>query len=128
MFRLGLGELTFLQLSTTYSPPSIAGYSVGYIPHRLNMHKVDGFALGTLPQVLALRGLLVRSCGGRYGAWGFGSVSECLLYVSLDAIEPITAHIFTFPSPAHAICYTPDILLPTPQYLFFPLPDDADGI
>lgn len=27
----GLGELTFLQLSTTYSPPSVAGYSVGYV-------------------------------------------------------------------------------------------------
>lgn len=27
--RLGLGELTFLQLSTTYAPPSVAGHSVG---------------------------------------------------------------------------------------------------
>ncbi|KAJ6591212.1 batten's disease protein Cln3 [Mycena vulgaris] len=29
-FASGLGELTFLQLSTTYAPPSIAGHSVGY--------------------------------------------------------------------------------------------------
>ncbi|KAG7442878.1 batten's disease protein Cln3 [Guyanagaster necrorhizus] len=29
-FSSGLGELTFLQLSTTYTPPSIAGHSVGY--------------------------------------------------------------------------------------------------
>jgi len=29
-FSSGLGELTFLQLSTTYSPPSIAGHCVGY--------------------------------------------------------------------------------------------------
>ncbi|KDR77283.1 hypothetical protein GALMADRAFT_246616 [Galerina marginata CBS 339.88] len=29
-FSSGLGELTFLQLSTTYAPPSIAGHSVGY--------------------------------------------------------------------------------------------------
>ncbi|KAF7325244.1 Protein BTN [Mycena kentingensis (nom. inval.)] len=29
-FSSGLGELTFLQLSTTYSPPSVAGHSVGY--------------------------------------------------------------------------------------------------
>ncbi|OSX56866.1 hypothetical protein POSPLADRAFT_1158655, partial [Postia placenta MAD-698-R-SB12] len=29
-FSSGLGELTFLQLSTRYRPPSIAGHSVGY--------------------------------------------------------------------------------------------------
>ncbi|KAI0049514.1 batten's disease protein Cln3 [Auriscalpium vulgare] len=29
-FSSGLGELTFLQLSTTYHPPSVAGHSVGY--------------------------------------------------------------------------------------------------
>ncbi|KAF9022195.1 batten's disease protein Cln3 [Hymenopellis radicata] len=29
-FSSGLGELTFLQLSTTYVPPSVAGHSVGY--------------------------------------------------------------------------------------------------
>jgi len=29
-FSSGLGELTFLQLSTTYSPSSVAGHSVGY--------------------------------------------------------------------------------------------------
>lgn len=28
-FSSGLGELTFLQLSTTYHPPSVAGHSVG---------------------------------------------------------------------------------------------------
>lgn len=27
---LGLGELTFLQLSTTYAPPSVAGHGLGY--------------------------------------------------------------------------------------------------
>jgi hypothetical protein len=26
---IGLGEMTFLQLSTTYSPPSVGGRSVG---------------------------------------------------------------------------------------------------
>lgn len=31
-FSSGLGELTFLQLSTTYHPPSIGGHSVGYVP------------------------------------------------------------------------------------------------
>jgi battenin len=30
-FSSGLGELTFLQLSTTYTPPSVAGKSVGYV-------------------------------------------------------------------------------------------------
>ncbi|KAF9450791.1 batten's disease protein Cln3 [Macrolepiota fuliginosa MF-IS2] len=29
-FSSGLGELTFLQLSTTYAPPSVGGHSVGY--------------------------------------------------------------------------------------------------
>ncbi|KAJ2927659.1 hypothetical protein H1R20_g9441, partial [Candolleomyces eurysporus] len=29
-FSSGLGELTFLQLSTTYSPPQVAGHAVGY--------------------------------------------------------------------------------------------------
>ncbi|KDQ62321.1 hypothetical protein JAAARDRAFT_170622 [Jaapia argillacea MUCL 33604] len=29
-FSSGLGELTFLQLSTTYHPPSVAGHGVGY--------------------------------------------------------------------------------------------------
>ncbi|KAK7042316.1 protein BTN [Favolaschia claudopus] len=29
-FSSGLGELTFLQLSTTYAPPPVAGHSVGY--------------------------------------------------------------------------------------------------
>ena len=29
-FSSGLGELTFLQLSTTYHPSSVAGHSVGY--------------------------------------------------------------------------------------------------
>jgi len=29
-FSSGLGEITFLQLSTTYAPPSVGGHSVGY--------------------------------------------------------------------------------------------------
>jgi hypothetical protein len=29
--RIGLGELTFLQLSTTYAPPPVAGHSVGSV-------------------------------------------------------------------------------------------------
>ncbi|KAJ4490376.1 batten's disease protein Cln3 [Lentinula aciculospora] len=29
-FSSGLGELTFLQLSTTYAPPSVAGHGLGY--------------------------------------------------------------------------------------------------
>lgn len=29
--RTGLGELTFLQLSTIYAPPSVAGHSVGSV-------------------------------------------------------------------------------------------------
>jgi len=28
---LGLGELTFLQLSTTYTPPSVGGHGIGFV-------------------------------------------------------------------------------------------------
>ena len=43
-FSSGLGELTFLQLSTRYHPPPVAGHSVGYVTSamllsaRLSLH------------------------------------------------------------------------------------------
>jgi battenin len=54
----GLGELTFLQLSTTYAPSSVAGRSLGYVfyhflpatPHKIDLddfHEFRHFASGT---------------------------------------------------------------------------------
>lgn len=66
---IGLGELTFLQLSTTYAPPSIAGHSVGYVLHtsiRLCETIFNGPS-GTLPQEQEPPGSSVRSYGGKSG-------------------------------------------------------------
>ncbi|KAF5365226.1 hypothetical protein D9758_005426 [Tetrapyrgos nigripes] len=46
---IGLGELTFLQLSTTYAPPSVAGHGIGY------------FAAGRVLLGWSVRGLGVRT-------------------------------------------------------------------
>ena len=43
---LGLGELTFLQLSTRYHPPSVMGHCVGYVVYSTNIYAL------TPPQVL----------------------------------------------------------------------------
>lgn len=86
-FSSGLGELTFLQLSTIYAPPSVAGHSVGY------------FASGT-----GAAGLLgaflwweVRSLGVRIGV-GISSI--------LPAIIPAT-YFFLLPTP-HTFLSIPD--------------------
>ncbi|ETW77378.1 small molecule transporter [Heterobasidion irregulare TC 32-1] len=79
-FSSGLGELTFLQLSTTYHPPSVGGHSVGY------------FASGT-----GAAGLLgaflwweVRSLGVRVGV-GLSAV--------LPFITPLT-YLLVLPRPS----------------------------
>lgn len=38
--ELGLGELTFLQLSTRYHPSSVAGHSVGYVDFTGNLSSI----------------------------------------------------------------------------------------
>ncbi|KAJ3552023.1 hypothetical protein NM688_g4377 [Phlebia brevispora] len=78
-FSSGLGELTFLQLSTTYHPPSIGGHSVGY------------FASGTGAAGLVGASIwwLVRGLGVRTG-------------VGLSAVMPLTipvAYYFLMPHP-----------------------------
>ncbi|KZP30811.1 batten's disease protein Cln3 [Athelia psychrophila] len=80
-FASGLGELTFLQLSTTYNPPSIGGKSVGY------------FASGTGAAGLvgALLWWEVRSLGVRTGV-GISAI--------LPFITPLTFLFLLPPSSA----------------------------
>ncbi|KAI0703054.1 batten's disease protein Cln3 [Cytidiella melzeri] len=54
-FSSGLGELTFLQLSTRYHPPSIAGHSVGYFASGTGAAGLVGASMWWV-----LRGLGVR--------------------------------------------------------------------
>jgi hypothetical protein len=69
----GLGELTFLQLSTTYAPASVAGCSVrcvlsyAYIGSFERVHPPV-----TLRRVQERQGLSVHSCGGKSEVWVFG--------------------------------------------------------
>ncbi|KAI0823514.1 batten's disease protein Cln3 [Trametes gibbosa] len=67
-FSSGLGELTFLQLSTRYHPPSVAGHSVGY------------FASGTggAGLVGALLWWELRGLGVRFGV-GISSVLPLII-------------------------------------------------
>ncbi|TFK25408.1 batten's disease protein Cln3 [Coprinopsis marcescibilis] len=107
-FSSGLGELTFLQLSTTYSPPYVAGHAVGY------------FASGTGAAGLvgAFMWWEVRGLGVRLGV-GMSSVMPfiipltyyCLLPHSSAFLNAVTPTVFddTFsPPPAlSALPYTP---------------------
>ncbi|KIP10785.1 hypothetical protein PHLGIDRAFT_115138 [Phlebiopsis gigantea 11061_1 CR5-6] len=76
-FSSGLGELTFLQLSTRYHPSSVAGHAVGY------------FASGTGAAGLvgALLWWLVRGLGVRTGV-GMSSVLPLLIPLSYYFILP----------------------------------------
>ena len=68
-FSSGLGELTFLQLSTRYHPPSVAGHSVGCVS-RIVPFIVDTKPThieDTSPPALAPPGWSVHSYGGSYG-------------------------------------------------------------
>ncbi|KAJ6618758.1 batten's disease protein Cln3 [Mycena sp. CBHHK59/15] len=80
-FSSGLGELTFLQLSTTYAPPSVAGHSVGY------------FASGTGAAGLvgAFLWWEVRGLGVRVGV-GLSSV--------MPFITPLTYYLLLPPTSA----------------------------
>ncbi|KAF7366479.1 Protein BTN [Mycena sanguinolenta] len=76
-FSSGLGELTFLQLSTTYAPPSVAGHSVGY------------FASGTGAAGLvgAFLWWEVRGLGVRIGV-GLSSVMPLIIPLSYYFLLP----------------------------------------
>ncbi|KAF7329953.1 Protein BTN [Mycena kentingensis (nom. inval.)] len=75
----GLGELTFLQLSTTYSPPSVAGHSVGYFSS----------GTGAAGLVGAFLWWEVRGLGVRIGV-GLSSV--------MPLVIPLT-YLFLLPKP-----------------------------
>lgn len=72
-FASGLGEMTFLQLSTTYHPKSIAGHCVGY------------FASGTGAAGLVGAGLWweLRALGVRLGV-GLSAVSALVFQLRLN--------------------------------------------
>ncbi|KAF8584628.1 batten's disease protein Cln3 [Ramaria rubella] len=54
-FSSGLGELTFLQLSTTYRPRSVAGYAVGYFASGTGAAGLVGAALWWFVRSLGVR-------------------------------------------------------------------------
>ncbi|KAF5392778.1 hypothetical protein D9757_001015 [Collybiopsis confluens] len=109
---IGLGELTFLQLSTTYAPPSVAGHGIGY------------FASGTGAAGLvgAFLWWEVRSLGVRVGV-GLSSVlpfiipatyffllpkSRVFLYTSIPEIDSPTLNGHGGDlGPGSAMPYTP---------------------
>ncbi|EAU83977.1 BTN1 [Coprinopsis cinerea okayama7 len=115
-FSSGLGELTFLQLSTTYSPPYVAGHAVGY------------FASGTGAAGLvgAFLWWEVRGLGVRLGV-GMSAVMPIIIPLTyffllphssafLHAITPTIYDEAFSPAPAlSALPYTPVAL------------DDEDG-
>ncbi|KAF7439942.1 battenin CLN3 protein [Pleurotus ostreatus] len=79
-FSSGLGELTFLQLSTTYAPPSVAGLSVGY------------FASGTGAAGLvgAFLWWEIRGLGVRIGV-GLSSVMPFIIPLTYFFLLPSTS-------------------------------------
>ncbi|KAF8909645.1 CLN3 protein-domain-containing protein [Gymnopilus junonius] len=106
-FSSGLGELSFLQLSTTYAPPSIAGFGVGY------------FASGTGAAGLvgALLWWELRGLGIRIGV-GLSSVMPLLIPITylyvlpkasafLFATTPGYEEILSSPMETEALPYTP---------------------
>ncbi|KAJ7481736.1 batten's disease protein Cln3 [Mycena latifolia] len=103
-FSSGLGELTFLQLSTTYAPPSVAGHSVGY------------FASGTGAAGLvgAFLWWEVRGLGVRVGV-GLSSVMPLIIpltyYVLLPRPSAFLASSAAYEDPPSAttanVPYTP---------------------
>lgn len=65
---LGLGELTFLQLSTTYAPASVAGRSVRCVLSYVCIGSLERVHRPvTLHRVQERQGSLEHSCGGRSG-------------------------------------------------------------
>ncbi|KNZ79134.1 Protein BTN1 [Termitomyces sp. J132] len=95
-FSSGLGELTFLQLSTTYTPPSLAGRSVGY------------FASGTGAAGLvgAFLWWEVRSLGVRVGV-GLSSIMPWIIPIVYFFLLPHTYEDATSPAEHSIIPYAP---------------------
>ncbi|KAF8810347.1 batten's disease protein Cln3 [Phlegmacium glaucopus] len=113
-FSSGLGELTFLQLSTTYSPPSVAGHSVGY------------FASGTGAAGLvgALLWWEMRSLGVRVGV-GLSSVLPLVIPLTYFFLLPrSSAFLYPLPRSAYEDILTPAV--PTTSLPYTPLATSED--
>ncbi|KAI9461234.1 batten's disease protein Cln3 [Lactarius psammicola] len=112
----GLGELTFLQLSTTFHPPSVAGRGVG--PERLATLHLEPVPAGLVGAFLwwELRGLGVRT------GVGLSSV--------LPFVTPLT-YFLLLPRPdvfsAFAFSDTEEAGLPSSEYTQLPVSDEDTG-
>ena len=111
----GLGELTFLQMSTTYAPPSVAGHSLGYVSApthpsegiHAGQHRYFASGTGAAGLVGAFMWWEVRSLGVRTGV-GLSSVNI--------PFHPVKYQIYMSPSmPA-------DSAVDNPNHLFLPSP------
>ncbi|KAF9525288.1 batten's disease protein Cln3 [Crepidotus variabilis] len=116
-FSSGLGELTFLQLSTTYAPPSIAGYAVSY------------FASGTGAAGLvgAFLWWELRGLGVRLGV-GLSCVMPSIIPITYFLLLP---HAGSFLNSMAPSTYE-DILSPVPDLSTLPYTplataEDEDG-
>ncbi|KAJ2915730.1 hypothetical protein MD484_g4663, partial [Candolleomyces efflorescens] len=115
-FSSGLGELTFLQLSTTYSPPTVAGHAVGY------------FASGTGAAGLvgAFLWWEVRGLGVRLGV-GMSSVMPFLIPLTYFFLLPhSSAFLFPVTPTVHDDYFTPPPALSALPYTPLGAADDDE--
>ncbi|OCH94654.1 batten's disease protein Cln3 [Obba rivulosa] len=118
-FSSGLGELTFLQLSTRYHPPSVAGHSVGY------------FASGTggAGLVGAFLWWELRNLGVRTGV-GLSSVLPLVIPITYFLLLPPPAAFLGMGDDADYddAHVQPPSVPPSPYTPYVPLPaDDAES-
>ncbi|THH28989.1 hypothetical protein EUX98_g5197 [Antrodiella citrinella] len=111
-FSSGLGELTFLQLSTTYHPSSIAGDSVGY------------FAAGTGAAGLVGASLwwILRSLGVRVGV-GLSSVLPLVIPLAYYLVLPPPTAFSNLPISS---AYEDDSIPINAPYTPIPTSDDTE--
>ncbi|KAG6857514.1 hypothetical protein H0H87_002139 [Tephrocybe sp. NHM501043] len=131
-FSSGLGEITFLQLSTTYAPPSVAGRSVGYA-HSIALsrnepsHSIRYFASGTGAAGLvgAFLWWEVRSLGVRVGV-GLSSVMPFIIPLTYFFLLPHSSAFLYVASPsAYDDASSPSGELALP---YTPLPATEDEV
>ncbi|EJD01806.1 batten's disease protein Cln3 [Fomitiporia mediterranea MF3/22] len=113
-FSSGLGELTFLQRSTTYRPPSVGGRSVGY------------FASGT--GAAGLVGAFIwwemRSLGVRTGV-GISAIFPLIIPLTYFFILPRTKEFLHLSIPDSE---SADALASTSEYAPIPETDDLESM
>ncbi|PCH36868.1 batten's disease protein Cln3 [Wolfiporia cocos MD-104 SS10] len=95
-FSSGLGELTFLQLSTRYHPPRVAGHSVGYFASGTGAAGLVGAFLWW-----ELRGLGVRT------GVGLSSALPLVIPATYFLLLPHTSAFEAFEDAAAPAAYTP---------------------